>query len=426
MIRYYFDTVDGNNNNYEGWYIDDFWIGTYPNESIKIESDAFWWNQSWGKRIPIEINSSSNLIDYQMKVDIPFEEGMKTDYSDLRFVYWNGTDNIEIPYWIQDYNSTDAIIWIKSNLTSGSNFVYVYYNNPNVSSTSNGSQVFLFFDDFNGDSLSSKWNTSKSNGDYSIKVSNGYVNLTCDTTSSRAVIETANPVTDGETPFIAEAKGNHKGSINSGNDVRDIFYLLNSSDAKSTGFDYGLYTNDTQKVQQYWNGYTGVSVNYPNEMLYKHVMDSSNYIWYVGFFNGTEIYTNNVSQNKLDYNYLYFDAERDSTGNGTSNINLDWVLVRKYTSDEPVYQIKDIEGLPQPDKLYWGVSLLDQNDNLKVGNFDYAIYRNSTLYQSQNGIHSNGINGSFILNQSFVGNVTINANWTDILLYNSTMFEVVK
>ena len=84
----------------------------------KVEPDWAWWRSDWKKRKRIEIqeNSGTALYDYQVKVKIPFDEGMRGDFSDLRFTWINpGTgEEEEIDYWIEHNSSKDAILYVAS------------------------------------------------------------------------------------------------------------------------------------------------------------------------------------------------------------------------------------------------------------------------------------------------------------------------
>ncbi|NIA04024.1 MAG: DUF2341 domain-containing protein [Nitrospiraceae bacterium] len=68
--------------------------GSYTNATYT------WWNTSWVYRNPITIdNTGSALSNYQVKITVPYEQGMNLDFSDLRFVDSNGTP---LNYWIED------------------------------------------------------------------------------------------------------------------------------------------------------------------------------------------------------------------------------------------------------------------------------------------------------------------------------------
>jgi len=109
---------------------------------------------AWFYRTPIIIYNPNNytLTNFQVRITLN-DSWLGWQYASnnsIRFALPNGTS---IPYWIQNWNSTakTAVIWIKvPELPANSNTtIYMYYDNRlNVTSKSNGSRVFNFFDDF--------------------------------------------------------------------------------------------------------------------------------------------------------------------------------------------------------------------------------------------------------------------------------------
>jgi len=85
-------------------------------------------------------------------------EHCKEDGGDIRFI--NASEDTKLPYWVEEwnYNGTSKI-WVKvDSVPEGSNVcLYLYYGNASADSESDGSEVFLFFDDF-GDGDCSDWN----------------------------------------------------------------------------------------------------------------------------------------------------------------------------------------------------------------------------------------------------------------------------
>jgi len=122
------------------------------------------WLTGWNKRKSKIVNGTSagNQTNYQMKLTINFGPGtdtentiylgenVRTDFGDLRFTLSDGTTLLN--YWIESFSpGLNAIVWI--NIPSipsspGNTTIYIYYNNPSSVSTSNASNTFLFFDDF--------------------------------------------------------------------------------------------------------------------------------------------------------------------------------------------------------------------------------------------------------------------------------------
>lgn len=77
------------------------------------------YGSDWKYKKLITINNTQNsddLSDYQILINISYIDGMKSDFSDLRFVWFNISSNTETPilYFTENYtNNSFAEIWIK-------------------------------------------------------------------------------------------------------------------------------------------------------------------------------------------------------------------------------------------------------------------------------------------------------------------------
>ena len=142
-----------------------------PEPSASVGSEEALWQDEWHDasgnefkyRKPVTIsNSGSSLSYYQVLVtsdtaSLITAGKMQSDCDDIRFVYEDGTNYIEIPYWIESgCNTTSTKIWVKvPSIPTGDSTIYMYYGNAAVSSASDGDATFMFFDDFEPDS--DKW-----------------------------------------------------------------------------------------------------------------------------------------------------------------------------------------------------------------------------------------------------------------------------
>ncbi|MCK4883863.1 MAG: DUF2341 domain-containing protein, partial [Candidatus Diapherotrites archaeon] len=146
-------------------------------------------NKSFYK-LPLTINGhTENLTDYQTFVNITdpavISHIAKEDAGDLRFFETETTSPYsetvgKLSYWIEEFNSgTNTLkVWVKTDLTANtSKTVYVYYGNLSVNSESNESIVFDFFDDFNDDVWTDKWENGD-NVEGSVSESGGVLTLT--------------------------------------------------------------------------------------------------------------------------------------------------------------------------------------------------------------------------------------------------------
>ena len=136
---------------------------------LGISPSFAWWNDSWAyrKQINITERSGNDLTDYQVAINLTYDSNMQPDFSDIRFTWYNESsgEEVKIPYWIeQKVDESWAYVWVKVPEIPANDdaVVYVYYKNTTlVTSESNGTAVFEFFDDFEGTSLdTSKWDTT--------------------------------------------------------------------------------------------------------------------------------------------------------------------------------------------------------------------------------------------------------------------------
>ncbi len=135
------------------------------------------WLAGWKFRRKITINNSLSygLSDYQVWIPTSafgsnwdlIRSSAQPDMDDFRFT--PSTSANTFPYWIEDNTNTPRGFWVRiSTLPAGNNTIYMYYGNLSVSSASNGTNTFIFFDDFNLDL--SKW--SRTTGS---SISNGWL-----------------------------------------------------------------------------------------------------------------------------------------------------------------------------------------------------------------------------------------------------------
>jgi len=118
----------------------------------------------------ITVTDSPAIADYQMKVTVPYDAHMKTDFGDIRFT---GTDGTTVyNYWMETKtDGSSAVFWVKVPAASTTMF-RMYYGDPSLTTTSDGTGTFDFFDDFSGGL--GKWTVEKTSGSYPSIVS-GYL-----------------------------------------------------------------------------------------------------------------------------------------------------------------------------------------------------------------------------------------------------------
>jgi hypothetical protein len=116
-----------------------------------------WFDSAWDYRQSVRI-LNADAVSYAstaVKITVPYDSAMQSDFRDLRFTAGDGTTLI--PHWIERVvPSTEAIIWARVPLlaTSTHSRIFMYFGNAGASSTSDGSQTFSVFDDYEDNSLS--------------------------------------------------------------------------------------------------------------------------------------------------------------------------------------------------------------------------------------------------------------------------------
>ncbi len=180
------------------------------------------WLDGWSYRKSHVINSVSGAgANYQINIKVHYGSGTdngsdvylnynsRADFGDVRFTDDDGTT--ELDYWMQEKVDDDyAIFWVEvaDDLSSNNQTIYVYYGNSSVSTTSNGTNTFIFFDDFSGPSLDTdKWELLQ--GD--VGIANSSLEIT-GTTGIRGSIRTWETFSYG-VALHSKAKGNDTNQV---------------------------------------------------------------------------------------------------------------------------------------------------------------------------------------------------------------------
>lgn len=125
--------------------------------------------ESWSYKRGVSISPSTADDDMQIPIilDNTFTYGnLQSAGQDLRFFDVNFN---KLNYWIQYWNDASygnySKVWVDIP-NSGTEQIYMYYGNSNVSAESNGYNTFSFFDDFSGTTINTaKW-VEFDNGNY--------------------------------------------------------------------------------------------------------------------------------------------------------------------------------------------------------------------------------------------------------------------
>jgi len=128
----------------------------------------------WGWRKSHVINGTADgaQTNYQVRITVHKGAGAdggehvylngecRDDFGDIRFIDSDG--ETELDYWMQEYISGDkAVFWVEiPNIPASPNTVsiYIYFDKPTATTTSNGNATFPLFDHFEGTTLDPvKW-----------------------------------------------------------------------------------------------------------------------------------------------------------------------------------------------------------------------------------------------------------------------------
>jgi len=165
------------------FYVNNTW-GYMSHAEVTVTKVRYEWNYLR----EIYINPSTPEDNYQIKIilnpSIFNYSRAQANGEDIRFMDVNYNP---LPYWIETWNpSGNSIIWVKI-LDFGTSNIYFSYGNEYATSESNGDNVFIFFDDFEGTSLNvTKWNSVVHNY-CGISVSDSVVRIYSDAPSTTMI-----------------------------------------------------------------------------------------------------------------------------------------------------------------------------------------------------------------------------------------------
>ncbi len=396
--------------------------------AFSVPAQAY--NNDWTYKRPIIINNSQNqniLFDYQTLINVSYKNGMKSDFSDIRFTWLNTSSNIEVPisYFIENYTTNlFADIWIKISEINANGYekVYMYYGNPSAISESNSNSTFELYDNFNDMTLdNSKWDVLGGMND--VSVSNGELSLYGLTwiLSNDAL----------EEYIIKEVRARRSGS---GGGI--YLSLRNDNETnfinEGAGSDWGWWRWDTYNGITSHGGY-----NTPNENSY--------HTWKLER-NGTasaKIYQDGTLFTNATEDLPSGSLKAGFRGGEYSGVNyytyVDWVRIRKYADPEPTYSFGDVTsniGLKTsiiiPKSVQAGSSLqsiIEITDNsiapiTTLSSSDFKIFRDSE--QINLTAFRNFNNGTYLMNissGSIIGNISFRA---EILSSSAESFAMVE
>ena len=118
--------------------------------------DSEWFDQSFDFRTSVRVLNNDNqaYASTAVKVIIPYDSAMQSDFEDLRFTGDDG--QTAVPFWLERYTaSSEAQVWVLLPTLPASSqaVVYMYYGSTTASLASDGAATFGAFDDYEDNNI---------------------------------------------------------------------------------------------------------------------------------------------------------------------------------------------------------------------------------------------------------------------------------
>jgi len=308
-------------------------IGGRDGSGPLTDMDAFQittlWSQPYEVKVTLHKGSGADSGS-----DVYLGSSVLDNFGDVRFTDASG--NL-LDYWFESVSSgSSAVAWVELNVSIRRNTTfYVYWGNLTPAagiSASNGTETFIFFDDFSGSSLSSAWAEA---GSGSVSVSGGVVTVTSSTSSSSKCIHTT------------QLFGAGRSWPSDGRAVRVRTELgPNSAGWKTVGFaykggswpvPYAKYRTDALRVTSSSGSFTRTSGDETNYQFYTYSTSVDNN-WHVAEARRDgahdQFTLDDGQQNRGAYPTSVSRALQinDDSAEG---VRVDWILVRHWNYVEP-------------------------------------------------------------------------------------------
>jgi len=313
------------------------------------------WLSGWQYRKSHEIQGSSvgAQTNYQVKIVVHKGAGTdseehvycnnhcRDDFGDIRFTKSDGVT--ELDYWMEEYTSGDqATFWVEVDSIPASPdkaTIYIYYGKSDATTTSNGEATFLFFDDFEGSTLSDEWTWQQLAGSGSYTIQNSELWISGDADGAVVGIYSTSKTYE---KCVFEAKARANGTYPKGTKEAVPEQKLNDNPSIGAPNNYLVtYTwkeATTDNVKFYW--YTG---SWSSEDLYETNAPTTYKIWRI-IKNGLSFFAEYLD---TDYSVIAETSSWKTVSDFTFYIGLrvadavtgvwDWVRIRKYVDPEPTH-----------------------------------------------------------------------------------------
>lgn len=310
--------------------------------------------QSWINRNPIKITeyTGSNLTNFQVLVELQGHTNNSTNYIDFTKIKANGDDirftesdgETLLNYWIESFNDTEktARIWVKINSIAASTTtrIYIYYNNQSASAASNGTNTFIFFENFESGSAPG-WTLG---ADFTV-VNDGYSSSYSLRSGYTGNVIAFKNFVDVDYLTIFECNVRQNSGSGYGLDTNaEIYFISNTGSIAWIRFGYPVSGNwgvNNDTLTEYLDtGYQYSEDTWYN-IKFEHTAVGKTNI-YVKPEGGTEIevYHQKTSGNGYCGRFVLYSGKIA----GSPYTNFDNLRVRRYTTTEPTTRLMGMQS----------------------------------------------------------------------------------
>lgn len=375
------------------------------------------WNYS--STLYVQENSGKDLSGYQVKIlldssNFNFSEA-DSQGKDIRFE----SGGKQLSYWIESWEqaASTASVWVKvpSIKANGQSEIKMYYGNTLAEDMNNGASTFELFDDFSNSRLEYSTWESNTNGGGQVGFSSGVCNLIVPVKHPNgfSVLKSKEDFPINSSLVVKRKK------VTTGEDTRGPILLQGFVDPQSETKNWILLeTEQNSEMYTSWSIKNNkANLKYePWDLSDVNVQDN---VWYISetawYQEGDEInkvswFKNGVRDTKMDVVsseetpyvpgtnmkiFLKSNTYVEGSPN-TGYMAIDYVFVRKYTSQEPTVSFSKVQTEEQPaedvEEIKIPELVLPEGKVLSVRYFDVEDYDDAILSQ----FNDSGVNMVFL------------------------------
>lgn len=375
------------------------------------------WNYS--STLYVQENSGKDLSGYQVKIlldssNFNFSEA-DPQGKDIRFE----SGGKQLSYWIESWDQAAGVasVWVKSPSikANGQSEIKMYYGNPLAEDVSDGTSTFELFDDFSNSRLEYSTWESNTNGGGQVGFSSGACNLIVPVKHPNgfSLLKSKEDFPINSSLVVKRKK------VTTGEDTRGPILQQGFVDPQSETKNWIL-----METEQNSEMYTSWSIKNNKANLKYEPWDLSDVnvqdnVWYISetawYQEGDEInkvswFKNGVRDTKMDVVsseetpyvpgtnmkiFLKSNTYVEGSPN-TGYMAIDYVFVRKYTSQEPTVSFSKVQTEEQSaedvEEIKIPELVLPEGKVLSVRYFDVEDYDDAILSQFNNS----GVNMVFL------------------------------